>query len=47
MMSNKKRTPSVLLVTFFYAYEVSCRARAEEAGPMSNLDDSPLIWVPR
>ncbi len=38
---TKKGTLDVV-VSFFHAYEVSWRARAEEAGPTATAVDSPL-----
>jgi hypothetical protein len=35
------------LVSFFHAYGVSCRARAEEAGPTTTVVDSPQNRFPR
>jgi hypothetical protein len=44
--TNKKGHLGHFQVSFFNAYGVSCRARAEEAGPTSIVGDSPLIGSP-
>ena len=44
--ANRKGHPIDSQVSFLYAYEVSCRARAEEAGPTSVIGDSPQIGSP-